>query len=163
MALPENISTPTELKQLLQHYAENHTGITEFVFGKYQQLAEALKKLKDGEYILFCPYPSVLPRDNSGAMDFRFSANLALCTPNKKDKYSDELAALSAALPISEAILKRLRKDAADRSWSFTINQTTQLDPLLDYSLDNAVGYQFPIYIGDFQTPLVNEAIWADL
>ncbi len=163
MALPNNISTTNELKEALQHYVTNHAGITHFVFGKYAELAKTLQDVKKDEYTLFCPFPSVSPRDRSGSLDFRFISNIALFVPCKKNDFDSEEAALNTALSVLQQLIIRIRQDANDYGWSFTINDINQLDPVLDYSLNNAAGYQFPLYFGDFYSVKVDTNDWSDL
>ncbi len=163
MALPQNLTSPNDLKDALQHYVDNNTAITHFVYGKYTELADKLKEVKKNEYILFCPFPSVTPRDRSGSLDFRFISNIAVFVPASKKNFSDEETALHTALLFIQKLLIRMRQDANDQGWSFTINDINNIDPVLDYSLANAAGYQFPLMFGDFYSTKVNAADWADL
>lgn len=163
MALPQTLLSPTDLKELLQHYVTNSTAITHFVYGKYSELADKLKEVKKDEYVLFCPFPSVTPRDRSGSMDFRFISNIAVFVPASKKNYDDEEAALDTALQFIQKLLIRMRQDSSDYGWSFSINDINNLDPVLDYSLSNAAGYQFPLMFGDFFSTKVNPDDWLDL
>jgi hypothetical protein len=162
MALPTQINTPSEIQQLLQHYADNHINITEMVFGKYEKLAQAMAKRAKGEFILFCPYPSLIPRDRQGALDFRYIANLAICCPAGQDDIN-EITYMQTAIGIYQDIMVRLRDDAQAGGWSYNINDMSQMDPIIDYMLDNAVGYQGNLYFGDYKSTKPAAASWSDL
>lgn len=163
MALPSTLTSPDNLKDALQHYADNHSSISHFVYGKYAELATYLKDVQENEYTLFCPFPSVTPRDRSGSLDFRFIANVALFVPCQKDDFASEEAAVNTALGVIQQLLIRMRQDANNNGWSFSINDVSQMDPVLDYSLQNSAGFQFTLYFGDFYATKVNTAHWADL
>lgn len=163
MALPKALTSPDDLKNALQHYVENNTAITHFVYGKYSELASKMMKVNKNEYVLFCPFPSVTPRDRSGSLDFRFISNIAVFVPVSNKHFDEEEVALDTALQFIQKLLIRMRSDANDYGWSFTINDINNLDPVLDYSLSNAAGYQFPLMFGDFYSTKVNPADWSDL
>ncbi len=163
MPLPRDIRTPDQLRQALQHYTDNHNQIKYFVYGKFQQLAEKVKATKKNEYVLFCPYPSIIPRDRSGSFDNRFLFNIALVTPIRKNDFDAESIALNESLQRINELLIRMRSDASDYGWSFNINDINQMDPVIDYMLDNATGYQAPIYFGDFLPVKVDHSVWNDL
>lgn len=163
MALPVNVQTQAELEQAMGHYATASPHLDHFAFGKFQVLTEGLKNVKIGDYLLFVPYSSIKPRDSKGSFDGRFVSNIIICTPVKKDDFAAEKAAISQAMAVMMKLLVRLRNDQNEYGWSFTINDISDIDPVVDHLLTNVAGCQCSIYFGDFNPVVIDPADWTDL
>ena len=159
MALPDNIKTQAELRQCFQHYVDNSSFLDVFVLGSLKQLDEGLKGIGENQVLLFCPYPSMIPRDRSGALDFRFTCQIGVFTPKTKNdsEVDSNMDKVGSAI---RKLLVRLREDNRDKAWTFTINDINQIDPVVDGEF---VGYQYPLYLGDFEPPIPDTADWNDL
>jgi len=159
MALPDNINTQAELRQLFEHYVANNAVLSLFEMGEPRELAEKLKTLKAGQVLLFCPYPSMIPRDRSGALDFRYTCQLGVFTPKTKNDASVD-SSMDTVGTIIRKLLIRIRKDNQDQAWSFTINDVNQIDPIIEGPY---VGYQYPLYLGDYEPSYPDATDWDDL
>jgi hypothetical protein len=163
-ALPTNVQTPNQLDQLFAFYAHFHVGIDGYVYGRMQKMEEYMKKHPKAKRILYVPYPSLVPRDRTGSMDFRFVVNIALfeIVP-KNNAYSAEQDAVSNGQAVLLQLLTRLRQHASDKGWSFTMNDINDMSPVIDYGLAHVAGYQANIYVGDYYSPVPPHAVWSDI
>jgi hypothetical protein len=156
------MTTPEELKTYFQDtIVANNNKIDHLISGNVERLQQHFKN--ETGTVLFIEWAGKRFNDDSGSIGSRFVTGVSLLkgVPNGDFDKQDEV--LNELDPIVTQLLLRIRRDALDNGWNFSINDVSQIDPVFFYTVDNCFGYRFELVFGDWEGIELDPTMWRDV
>ena len=156
------MTTPEELKTYLRDtIVANNNLLDTFIAGNVERLQQHFKN--SGGSVLFQEWAGKRFRDTDGSIGAKFITGISILKSVPSGDYDQQDDTLNELDPVVTQILLRIRRDALDNGWNFTINDVGQIDPVFFYMIDNCFGYRFELQFGDWEGIALDTAMWRDI